>query len=376
MRRASPIPSTDRLKPSDIKAKARRLLRWAWVLLLYSTGTLRWARRRLAARGSVVVLTFHRVLKDHQYTRTKSPAGMLVREESFEQLVRYVSKHYHVVRLADGPLAPEEEPRKLRVAFTFDDAWADNVSVAAPIARKYGVPLTVFLCSDRLGLRFPFWPERVAALYAAAEDSGCADRLDERLTVGVGATVSSPEPNGDGKPSLERKTEYLQTLPPATREQLIRGPWKEFGAHPAVVESEAMDATMTWDDVHELAGGGVVFGSHTQSHPVLTCISSSEAQRELGESKKAIEERLGQECTLFSYPHGDSSLEVRALVARAGYRFAFLNSAGAWTCGSDPLLIPRINVWEGMLVGPAGRFSRVAFEYAAVWRAYRASRRT
>lgn len=348
------------------------MLRWAWVLLLCCTGMLRWARRRLAAQGSVVVLTFHRVLKDEEYARTKSPAGMVVREESFEQLVRHVSRHYHVVRLTGGPLAPKEKQKRVRVAFTFDDAWADNVTVAAPIAREYGVPLTVFLCSERLGFRFPFWPERVAALYAAAEDSGCADRLDERLTIGVGPTSSSHGRNGEW--SLQEKMEYLTTLPPATREQLIGGPWNEFGTHPAVVESEAIDATMTWGDVRELAGSGVTFGSHTQSHPVLTCITPSEADRELSESKRAIEEHLGKNCTLFSYPHGNSSPEVRALVARAGYKFAFLNSAGAWTCDSDPLLIPRVNVWEGMLVGPAGRFSRIAFEYAVVWRAYRARR--
>ena len=374
MRSTSPIPSKGRLQPSDIKRKARSALRWAWVLVLYSTGMLRWARRRLAAQGSLVVLTFHRVLKDEENAKTKSPAGMVVREESFEQLVRCVARHYQVVRLSEGPVAREEKQKKVRVAFTFDDAWADNVSAAAPIARRYGVPLTVFLCSERLGLRFPFWPERVAGLYAAAEDSGCADRLDKLLTPQACPAASLPARNG--KWSLEKRMKYLKSIPPATREELISEPWKELGSHPAIVESAVTDATMTWGDVHELAVGGVTFGSHTQSHPVLTRIAPCEAERELSESKKTIEDQLGKECTLFSYPHGNSSPEVRALVARAGYRLAFLNSAGVWTRDSDPLLIPRVNVWEGMLVGPWGRFSRVAFEYAILWKAYRASRRS
>ena len=76
--------------------------------------------------------------------------------------------------------------------------------------------------------------------------------------------------------------------------------------------------------------------------------------------------------TLFSYPNGDYSEQVRELVAQAGYKFAFLNQEpGVWTRDCDPFLIPRVNVCEYHLVDAKGDFSPLIFDYAVVWSAAR-----
>jgi peptidoglycan/xylan/chitin deacetylase (PgdA/CDA1 family) len=120
-----------------------------------------------------------------------------------------------------------------------------------------------------------------------------------------------------------------------------------------------------------LRDAGVKFGSHTQSHEILTRVPPGKAYRELKESKREVEERLGDSCLLFSYPNGDWSQPVRDFVAQLGYRFAFTNQQGVWTRECDPFLIPRVNLWEGALIGPRGRFSAAAFDYVVFWRASR-----
>jgi peptidoglycan/xylan/chitin deacetylase (PgdA/CDA1 family) len=352
-----------------LRPVARTALRWAWVNLLYLSGMLRWARWRLGKRGSVLVLTFHRVLPDDEREKTKSPAGMVIRQNTFDELARCVAKYYQPIRLEDA--APGRgNGSKLPIAFSFDDGWEDNARVAAPIARKYDIPLTVFICPGRMGISLPYWPERVAALCEAAAESG---GLEQFVALLGGATEKPVEwQKRDQKAFTEDVIAWLKTLPAHQRDAVLEEVAKRFGAHPRAAESGATDSTMPWADARALANDGVTFGSHTQSHQILPRISPPEAARELDESKLAIQRQLGTECQLFSYPNGDWTHEVRAQVAQAGYRLAFLNQPGAWTRESDSLLIPRVNLWEGSVIGPAGRFSRIAFEYATIWKAYRA----
>jgi hypothetical protein len=46
---------------------------------------------------------------------------------------------------------------------------------------------------------------------------------------------------------------------------------------------------------------------------------------------------------------------------------------GAWLKNTDPLCIPRVNVYEENLVGPFGHFSPAMFEYTTLWKAWRAT---
>ena len=61
-------------------------------------------------------------------------------------------------------------------------------------------------------------------------------------------------------------------------------------------------------------------------------------------------------------------------MADSDFRFALTTEKGAWTPDCDPLAIPRMNVCEENVVGPGGRFSPAVFEYAIVWKAWRALR--
>jgi peptidoglycan/xylan/chitin deacetylase (PgdA/CDA1 family) len=126
---------------------------------------------------------------------------------------------------------------------------------------------------------------------------------------------------------------------------------------------------MSWLQVARLDRAGAGFGSHTQHHEILTTIPAAEAEQEVRESKAAIAERLS-DCSLFSYPNGDASPEVREIIARCGYRQAFVNSPGVWRRQDDPYRIPRINLSEGTVTGLDGHFSPIAFQYRVFWNAF------
>lgn len=99
---------------------------------------------------------------------------------------------------------------------------------------------------------------------------------------------------------------------------------------------------MTWAQVRELEGYGFDFGAHTFTHPRLDQLPSDRLEHELLDSKALIEDRLGHEVELFSYPYGRISQSGASLVAQT-YRGACTTRLGLATAKSSPLAIERVD---------------------------------
>jgi peptidoglycan/xylan/chitin deacetylase (PgdA/CDA1 family) len=68
-------------------------------------------------------------------------------------------------------------------------------------------------------------------------------------------------------------------------------------------------------------------GSHTVNHPVLrnSVLSPEEIRYELKTSKQYLEENLGRQVTMLSFPFGACDEQVVQLAREAGYHRAFLS---------------------------------------------------
>jgi peptidoglycan/xylan/chitin deacetylase (PgdA/CDA1 family) len=129
---------------------------------------------------------------------------------------------------------------------------------------------------------------------------------------------------------------------------------------------------LNWQELQQLQADGVCFGSHTVTHPILTARSVPEVACELNQSRSALRDRLG-ETLLLAYPNGDANNVVTQEARRAGYRYGFSNTTGIWNSATDPLLVPRVNLWDGKLTDSRGRFSRDHLEYSIFWKALHTS---
>ena len=345
-----------------LQLKLRNAAKWAWLLYLFSSGQLRRARKRSAERG-IVVLTFHRVLDDQEFASTYSPPGMLVRRSTFEDFLKYAAENCHIVGVDGQERRWDDKTCCPKIVVTFDDGWEDNARTVFPIAQKHDIPLAIFLVAGKLDKASPFWPERFTALWRRAVDSPETIRQLADL-----AGLTSAAQNGNGELTFENLLKRMKQLQPDERETVLGKMTESIGAPSSATPQNALDRTMSWAEVNEMARAKVTFGSHTQTHPILPKLPADVVQHELTESKINIEQKLGKRCDIFSYPNGDSSKEVREEVVRSGYRLAFLNSPGLWTRESDPFSIPRMNMWEGKMAGPSGKFSRIVFEYAVFYK--------
>lgn len=79
---------------------------------------------------------------------------------------------------------------------------------------------------------------------------------------------------------------------------------------------------MSWDEMREMSGAGMVFGSHSVSHPHLDKLSEDDLKKELQESKKSLEEHLGKKVDYIAYPAGMYNDRVIEAVKAAGYQAA------------------------------------------------------
>lgn len=102
---------------------------------------------------------------------------------------------------------------------------------------------------------------------------------------------------------------------------------------------------LTVEQIREMQRHGVVFGSHTVTHPWLPDTTDDDLRCEVRDSKHVLEDILGTEVTSFAYPFGGVDQRVRGAVAEAGYQMAFTARPGVnWW--NDPLCLKRGDINE------------------------------
>jgi peptidoglycan/xylan/chitin deacetylase (PgdA/CDA1 family) len=87
---------------------------------------------------------------------------------------------------------------------------------------------------------------------------------------------------------------------------------------------------LNWTELAALGADPLIeIGSHTCTHRFLRRLDEVEARREIVDSKRYIEERLGRAVRWFCYPSGDFGPREAALVVEAGYLGAVSVAPGA-----------------------------------------------
>jgi peptidoglycan/xylan/chitin deacetylase (PgdA/CDA1 family) len=100
---------------------------------------------------------------------------------------------------------------------------------------------------------------------------------------------------------------------------------------------------LSWEQVAELAAARIEIGSHTQTHPDLTICDVDRVLQELTESRKEIEEHLGQTVKTFAYPFGAINGSVCSLAAT---EFAAACTTELRRANNDPLhRLPRVDAY-------------------------------
>lgn len=281
--------------------------------------------------GSLVALMFHRVLPEPDPMLPDEPDAA-----TFASLMDLVAGLFQVVDLADGVgmLASGGLPARA-IAITFDDGYANNLHVAAPILVERGLTATFFVATGFMEGQ-PMWNDTVIeSLRRAPEYLDLrALNLDEHRLSDMSARRRVMD-------LLLGRLKYLQ---PADRLERARAIAEVAGVTPP----ERL--MMNESDIHRLAAMGMSIGAHTVSHPILSRLTDDAAWREIVDSKRKLEGVLRTSVRAFAYPNGrpgtDYDRRHVGMVRDAGFVAAVSTAWGAAAQGSDPLQIPRVAPWD------------------------------
>lgn len=133
------------------------------------------------------------------------------------------------------------------------------------------------------------------------------------------------------------KTQYINALPLLKQR-------KQTATFYVVSSYIGYSAYFSWAMVQEIQESGMTIAGHTVDHASLTGLSLAQVERELRDSKTALEQKLGLTVAHFAYPNGAYNDAVVEAVKRAGYRSATTINPLSVKNPVSPYLLPRLRV--------------------------------
>ena len=104
---------------------------------------------------------------------------------------------------------------------------------------------------------------------------------------------------------------------------------------------------MTWDQIREIEKNDfVTIGNHSHSHDYLIDWKNIEIKNDLETSIKIFKDELGYSPNVFSYPFGEYSSDLKKIVAKLNFKFAFGQHSGVIDQTKDLLELPRFPINE------------------------------
>lgn len=217
------------------------------------------------------------------------------------------------------------------VALTFDDGYRDNLTLAAPLLARLGLPATMFLVPGFLSGEVNHWCEQVGWVFACAR-ARWVDFEGQRFDLTSTATRVEAMMVVEGH-LLRRARQQRDIMINQLVDQL--DPVGSLNAHTLFLD---------WEGARELARAGLAIGSHSMYHTVLSTEDAETQRADLADSRRQLERELALPIEVLAYPFGKREHYNAATVAAAnaaGYTCAVTTRALWNTPATSPYEIRR-----------------------------------
>jgi peptidoglycan/xylan/chitin deacetylase (PgdA/CDA1 family) len=307
----------------DLLGKSFQMVKEVSTTLLGNSGFLTFYSflRSRFTKYHLGILAYHSVCGQYDEDKPLTPS-------QFEEQIRYLCHHYEIITLDTlvSLLNEGKTPPRKTVVLTFDDGYKDNYIYAYPILKKYGAPATIFLATSFVDNKRVPWQWQLK--YVIENTSKKELEIKGLGYFRLDSSYSRKQIFLDMREKLKKLTEE-------GKDRILEDILVLCGVKLPTSWGEMF---LSWEEIKEMSQGGIDFGSHTVNHIILTNVPLKIAEREITQSKREIEEKIGKEVRHFAYPNGNYNDEIIKLVKRAGY-------LSAVTFGPSRLVTVPINLY-------------------------------
>lgn len=276
---------------------------------------------RCRTRSALRIFTYHGVERcdDPVLNFDKLQIG----PELFEKHIAWISSRYKTISGTEFLAAVKaggKWPDRAALV-TFDDGYANNLEVAAPILKKYNVPAVVFVATGFVeATEKPWW-------YALRAQH---------------STLNTEHPTSKDKNYGKHQLEVKQI----ERDLVTKPRTEQIASLQAEAVSLDVFAFMNPEQLQELGNYNVAIGLHGHAH--LAC--GVESPELIKEDLKTCQDKLREwgiePLPVFAYPYGSLHPEPASLDVRA----AVTTNMGINLPGCDSLALKRFDVNGGRTV--------------------------
>lgn len=289
-----------------------------------------------------IALTYHRITSNPQ--KALSPLGLEIGVTVFKRQLVQLLQEFDVVNplrlLERRSLNGHSRPQAV---LTFDDGTVDFFRVAAPILSEQNLPAIVCVNTDTVEKGEVFWWD---SLYWIMY-SNLGKCLGYPATISKSVFFSDKKELDTAFPSLVEEAKRYNHM------ALLSWIESELRLTPIPDELVNRNRSMTWDEIIALDRDLFTVASHGIDHAILSCLDSTEAERQILLSRQIIQHKIGIEPAFYVYPNGGPgdyrSRDIK-LVSKAGYTGALTVSPPPFTkneiLGLESFVIPRVTVGQ------------------------------
>jgi len=310
----------------------------------------------MIAHGCTIV--FYHYVRDVE--RSQFPGIKALSVADFTAQVDWLQARFEIIdgAIFERAVAARTGFDRPTALLTFDDGFVDHYEHCFPILRSRGLGGIFFLVGAALGDRPVLL--NVHKTHLLLSQLG-ADRFAKEVALALeheGVPVA-PERGGDREgvyrydeaPDVHIKRVLNYEAPYAVADKVLSTLFEH-----QVGDSDAFARALylSVDQVREMARGGMTFGFHTQTHPVLSRLDRERQRAELRDGPSILRDLTGQITASFCYPYGFShtyNTDTLDVLEECGYTMAFNTVRREAVIGREPRYeLPRFDTRDVTLI--------------------------
>lgn len=280
------------------------------------------------------------IIVNYHYIRPEKLRGLNpCTEENFKKQLDYLRTNYAMGSVEEVYASAKENRPGRFCALTFDDGLKEHYSFVFPILKKYSIRGSFFMSGEILRDRKVSLTHKLQVLLLHLDTPSLVDMFHEffknRYHIDDKVRVN-PKRRFDDILTANFK-ETLIALQLSERADFINYVFNKYHNEQKIAD----EFFVNLEEAQAMLKEGMEIGAHGFRHLSLETLSAKDQRDDIGMGKKALEELLGVNMGIFSYPHGRSNSETVNILKDNGFKYGVTIKPEDVGSKTNPFLIPR-----------------------------------